>query len=256
MAVLTEKEKIRVEGLCKTYGKKVILDHICFSVSEGEFLSVLGASGCGKTTLLRILIGIAEHQEGKIIKDGVDISRLEPAKRGMGIVFQNYALFPNMTALQNVEYALKRHPAFKQTSRQTALTVLEQVGMAEHASKKPDKLSGGQQQRVAIARTLALQPDVLLFDEPLAALDAGNRLALRKVIKQVQQQTGATVIYITHDQEEAFTLSDRIMVMSEGKIEQIGTPKEIFHHPSNDFVEGFVVDHLKQKLLDLERCLE
>ncbi len=256
MAVLNQTEKIKVEGLYKTYGKKTILDHIGFAVHEGEFLSVLGSSGCGKTTLLRILIGITEQDGGRIFKDGVDISAFEPAKRGMGIVFQNYALFPNMTALQNVEYALKLHPVFKASSRQRALEVLAQVGMEEHAGKKPDKLSGGQQQRVAIARTLALQPDVLLFDEPLSALDASNRLSLRRVIKEVQQSTQATVIYITHDQEEAFTMSDRIMVMSEGAIEQIGTPQEIFHHPANAFVEGFVVAQLKQKMSDLKRCLE
>ena len=161
-----------------------------------------------------------------------------------------------MTALQNVEYALKLHPDFKASSRQRALEVLSQVGMEEHSGKKPDKLSGGQQQRVAIARTLALQPDVLLFDEPLSALDASNRLALRRVIKDVQQKTQATVIYITHDQEEAFTMSDRIMVMSEGIIEQIGTPQEIFHHPKNAFVESFVVAQLKQKMADLKRCVE
>ena len=256
MAVLNQTEKIKVEGLYKAYGKKTILDHIGFSVYEGEFLSVLGSSGCGKTTLLRILIGITEQNGGRILKDGVDISSFEPAKRGMGIVFQNYALFPNMTELQNVEYALKLHPDFKASSHQRALEVLSQVGMEEHSGKKPDKLSGGQQQRVAIARTLALQPDVLLFDEPLSALDASNRLALRRVIKDVQKKTQATVIYITHDQEEAFTMSDRIMVMSEGTIEQIGTPQEIFHHPKNAFVESFVVAQLKQKMADLKRCVE
>lgn len=233
-----------------------ILDGLNLDIHDKEFVTLLGSSGCGKTTLLRILIGITEQDGGRIFKDGVDISAFEPAKRGMGIVFQNYALFPNMTALQNVEYALKLHPVFKASSRQRALEVLAQVGMEEHAGKKPDKLSGGQQQRVAIARTLALQPDVLLFDEPLSALDASNRLSLRRVIKEVQQSTQATVIYITHDQEEAFTMSDRIMVMSEGAIEQIGTPQEIFHHPANAFVEGFVVAQLKQKMSDLKRCLE
>ena len=256
MDVLKMGMKLQINNLVKQYGGKTILDNISFDVREGEFLSVLGPSGCGKTTLLRILIGISGQTSGSILKDGVDISNLDSSKRGMGIVFQNYALFPTMTVLGNVEYALKFKPEYKRNSREIAMQVIEQVGMLEHADKKIHKLSGGQQQRVAIARTLALKPDIILFDEPLSALDAANRLAMRAEIKRIQKQVNATILYITHDQEEAFTMSDRIMVMSEGTIEQLATPREIYNAPANAYVEHFVVDHLKTKLTDLLGCMQ
>ncbi|MGI5897460.1 MAG: ABC transporter ATP-binding protein [Oscillospiraceae bacterium] len=246
---------LTIQGLCKEYGDKTILNHLDFEVHQGEFLSVLGPSGCGKTTLLRILIGISQPTSGKILKNGTDITKLDPSKRGMGIVFQNYALFPNMTVLQNVEYALKFQPDLKTRARQIALDAIEQVGMTEHLGKKPHKLSGGQQQRVAIARTLALEPEIILFDEPMSALDAANRLTLRAELKRIQRDHNITMVYITHDQEEAFTMSDRIMVMSEGHIEQLDTPFEIYNHPVNDYVHTFVVDHLKTKLSALLQCM-
>ena len=246
---------MKVQNLHKIYGDKVVLNKINFDLKEGEFLSVLGPSGCGKTTLLKLLIGIESQTSGKILLKGNDISQLNSSKRNMGIVFHNYALFPNMTVLQNIEYALKFHETYKKDARKIALEVLEQVGLTEHMNKRVDRLSGGQQQRIAIARTLALKPDVILFDEPLSALDAANRLTMRQEIKRIQKEYHSTIIYITHDQEEAFTMSDRIMVMSEGHVEQLDTPLNIYNHPKNDFVNDFVVKHLQTKLNDLEKCM-
>jgi ABC-type Fe3+/spermidine/putrescine transport system ATPase subunit len=195
---------------------------------------------------------------GTITKDGVDIIDLPPAARNMGIVFQNYALFENMTVLQNVEYALKIRKENKSAEgrkqvRQRALAMIEQMGLSEHADKLPSMLSGGQQQRVAIARTMVLKPDVILFDEPLSALDVSTRLLMRREIKALQAESGVTMIYVTHDQEEAFAMSDRIMVMNSGQIEQIGTPEELIDHPKTDFVRRFVGENLSMKIRDLER---
>lgn len=246
------ENKLVISHLTKKYGEKIVLDDIGFTVREGEFLSVLGPSGCGKTTLLRILIGIEPLDAGAIEKDGKEITPLPPADRGMGIVFQNYALFPNMTVLQNVMYALTCRPQTKKQAKSIALDILEKVGMTEHLDKKPNKLSGGQQQRVAIARTLALNPDVVLFDEPMSALDAATRISLRKEIKEIQKKFGITMLYITHDQEEAFSMSDRIMVMDAGRIQQLGTPREVYHHPANPYVEGFVTRHLQEKITSIQ----
>lgn len=249
-------KKLEIKNLEKKFGDKTVLDNISFDVYEGEFLSILGPSGCGKTTILRILIGLTEATSGKIIKENTDITRFHPSKRGMGIVFQNYALFQNMTVLQNVSYALKRNRDKKQDADNKAKAIIEQVGLTEHLNKRPSKLSGGQQQRVAIARTLALNPEIILFDEPMSALDAENRLLLREEIKNIQQKYGTTMIYITHDQEEAFALSDRIMVMEKEKIEQIDTPLNIIQHPANLYVEKFVVKNLAKKIKSLNNFME
>ena len=240
--------KLEIKDLKKTYGGKTVLNSISFDVKDQEFLSILGPSGCGKTTLLRILIGIEGFDSGSIVMDGRDISSAPASSRGMGIVFQNYALFPNMTVLQNVMYALKFRKDRKDRAREIALDIIDKVGLTEHLNKKPNKLSGGQQQRVAIARTLALSPDVVLFDEPMSALDAANRVLLRREIKDIQHKFGITMIYITHDQEEAFSMSDRIMVMDNGNIMQIDTPKEVYHHPANDYVRQFVTHQLEEKM--------
>jgi ABC-type Fe3+/spermidine/putrescine transport system ATPase subunit len=173
----------------------------------------------------------------------------------MGIVFQNYALFQNMTVLKNVEYALKFHPELKKRARSIALDLIEQVGLSDHRDKRPGKLSGGQQQRVAIARTLALNPEILLFDEPMSALDAATRLSLREELKRIQKKFHSTMIYITHDQEEAFALSDRIMVMDQGVIHQCGRPEEIIQHPVDQFVEEFVLHNLRRKIESLAKYL-
>ena len=178
---------------------------------------------------------------------------MPPDKRGMGIVFQNYALFENMTVLKNVEYAVRLKKELKPRSRQIAVSMLEMVGLTEHSAKRPAQLSGGQMQRVAIARTLALQPDLLLFDEPMSALDVATRLSLRRELKDIQRKTGAAMIYITHDQEEAFAMSDRIMVMGEAEMHQIGTPEEILKHPANRYVKEFVLDNLQMKIDSLTK---
>ena len=196
-------------------------------------------------------MGVQAPTSGKIFKDGQEITGLAPDKRGMGIVFQNYALFQNMTVLGNVEYALKLRKDLKPRSREIALQLIEQVGLTEHKDKKPGRLSGGQQQRVAIARTLALNPDILLFDEPMSALDVANRLTLRDEIKRIQREYHSTILYITHDQEEAFALSDRIMVMGNGRIHQLDTPQNIIDHPADEYVEEFVIRNLNKKIESL-----
>ena len=249
-------EKLTIQHLTKSFGERTVLDGLSFSVRDGEFLSILGPSGCGKTTRLRILIGIESADGGDILKDGVSIRTAPPSRRGMGIVFQNYALFPNMTVLQNVTYALRFQPALKARAKDIALDILEKVGLTEFLNKKPAQLSGGQQQRVAIARTLALSPDIVLFDEPMSALDAANRVALRREIKDIQKKFGITMIYITHDQEEAFSMSDRVMVMETGTIAQIGTPQEVYHHPANAYVENFVTRHLEEKISSIRQSAD
>ncbi|MDR1421346.1 MAG: ABC transporter ATP-binding protein [Coriobacteriales bacterium] len=241
-------DKLVVSGISKSFGSDGVLDDISFGVLDGEFLSILGASGCGKTTLLRIIIGLEFQDTGSIFKDGVDISRTPPSKRGMGIVFQNYALFENMTVLRNVEYALLRNHVARDEARRRATVLLERVGLTEHADKRPHALSGGQQQRVAIARTLAMNPDMILLDEPMSALDVDTRLALRGELKAIQREFGTTVIYVTHDQEEAFALSDRIMVMYRGVIQQLDTPDALIDHPANEYVRSFVADNIQIKI--------
>jgi ABC-type Fe3+/spermidine/putrescine transport system ATPase subunit len=245
--------KLSVRNLTKSFDGKTVLNNISFDLYEGEFLSILGPSGCGKTTLLRILIGLEKADSGEILKAGTDISGMKSIERGMGIVFQNYALFPNMTVLENVEYALTLRKETKKSAREIALRTLEQVGLTDQKHKKPSQLSGGQQQRVAIARTLATSPDIVLLDEPISALDVANREIMKKELKAIQKKFNATMLFITHDQEEAFFLSDRVMVMNEGNIEQIDTPLELYKNPKNQYVSEFVVEQLDKKYTDLLR---
>lgn len=253
MGTLSKGAKLSVEGCSKSYGGRMVLDNISFTVRDGEFLSILGPSGCGKTTLLRLLTGLVSPDGGRICKDGADITRLPPDRRNIGIVFQNYALFENMTVLKNVSYPLRFHRAFRGREDSAARDILERVGMGDQLDKYPAQLSGGQQQRTAIARTLALSPDVILFDEPMAALDAENRLALRDEIKRLQREFAATILYVTHDQEEAFALSDRIMVLSQGRICQLDTPEELLRHPADGYVASFVGRNLGRRLEDLQK---
>jgi len=248
-------EKIVIQYISKNYGSEQVLDKVSFSVFNGEFLSILGPSGCGKTTLLRILIGILEPDTGKILKDGTDITHAHPSTRGMGIVFQNYALFQNMTVLGNVEYALRVKKSTREKARETAVEIIGLVGLSDHFKKKPSQLSGGEQQRVALARTLAMAPDIILLDEPMSALDIATRLQLRDELKDIQKKFKTTMVYVTHDQEEAFAMSDRIMIMDAGKMQQIDSPENIIDNPANDYVADFVVKNLKLKLQSLKKYL-
>ena len=247
------KTKLIAKDLEMVFDGKRTLNKVNFEVHDGEFLSILGPSGCGKTTILRILIGLLQPTGGRVYKDGEDITGEPPAERGMGIVFQNYALFENMTVLQNVEYALKirkenKSAEAKKQVRERALEMLGHLGLSEHVNKMPGMLSGGQQQRVAIARTMVLNPDIILFDEPMSALDVETRLSLRAELKKIQKDFGTTMIYITHDQEEAFAMSDRIMVMREANIVQLDTPENIVDHPADDYVKNFVLRNLQIKI--------
>ncbi len=250
-----ENKILEVKNITKKYGKRLVLEDISFDVYKGEFLSLLGPSGCGKTTILRILIGLDTPSSGKIIKNGEDITYLPCKKRNIGIVFQNYSLFPNMNVYENISYALEARKLPKEEIDLKVKEIVETVGLTEHIYKKPRNLSGGQQQRVAIARTLVLNPDIILFDEPMSALDAEIKLILRKELKEIQKKMGITMIYVTHDQEEAFAMSDRIMVLNDSKIMQFDTPYNLYNNPSNDFVKNFIVNHLDMKVKSIQNSI-
>ena len=233
---------VNLVEITKHFGKVRALDGFNLEISKGEFVALLGPSGCGKTTALRALAGLQELDKGQIIVDGKDITFQAPNKRNMGMVFQAYSLFPHMTARDNVEYGLKlkahKTPADKRKSRSTEL--LELVGLATHANHFPHQMSGGQQQRVALARALAISPQVLLLDEPLSALDAKVRTQLREEIRRIQIELGTTTLFVTHDQEEALSIADRVGVMRGGLLEQIAAPAELYDRPKTAFVAEFV----------------
>jgi iron(III) transport system ATP-binding protein len=231
---------LRIQGLTKQFGAFTALGDISLEIAEGEFVCFLGPSGCGKTTLLRAIAGLDIQTAGRIEQGGRDISALPPSRRDFGIVFQSYALFPNLTAAQNVAYGLSHARARRVEVAGRVRELLEMVGLGEHGRKYPAQLSGGQQQRVALARALATSPGLLLLDEPLSALDAKVRVHLRHEIKQLQRRLGVTTIMVTHDQEEALTMADRIVVMRSGAIEQVGTPLEIYREPASPFVADFI----------------
>ncbi|HWT09081.1 MAG TPA: putative 2-aminoethylphosphonate ABC transporter ATP-binding protein [Roseomonas sp.] len=231
---------LEVQEVGKQFGTFVALHRINLSVRSGEFVTFLGPSGCGKTTLLRGIAGLDPPSSGRILQAGRDITHLPPAARDFGIVFQSYALFPNLTVTDNVAYGLRGPEWPRARVRDRVAELLSLVGLADQAAKYPAQLSGGQQQRVALARALANEPGLLLLDEPLSALDAIVRQHLRQEIRSLQQRLGVTTIMVTHDQEEAMGVSDRIVVMSRGRIEQVGTPAEIYDAPATRFVAGFV----------------
>jgi iron(III) transport system ATP-binding protein len=231
---------LRIVDLTKRFGGFTALEEISLDVFEGEFVCFLGPSGCGKTTLLRAIAGLDIQSSGRIVQAGRDISALPPDQRDFGIVFQSYALFPNLTVRRNVAYGLenRRLPRLEVGRKVDELLAL--VGLAEHADKYPAQLSGGQQQRVALARALATSPGLLLLDEPLSALDAKVRVHLRREVRELQRRVGVTTIMVTHDQEEALTMADRIVIMNHGVIEQVGTPFEIYAEPRSAFVADFI----------------
>src|ERR1019366_5758513 len=241
-----------MEGLSRHYGAIVALDRLDLTLQPGELIALLGPSGCGKTTTLRLLAGLEDADSGHITVGGKDITHVSAAKRDMGMVFQAYSLFPHMTVRQNVAFGLRLRRIGAAKRDKPALEMLDRVGLSTQADRYPWQLSGGQQQRVALARPLAIEPQVLLLDEPLSALDAKIRVSLRNEIRAILRQLGITTVYVTHDQEEALSLSDRIVVMSEGRIEQIGTPFEIYNFPSNGFVARFVgtLNVVSAKVLD------
>lgn len=247
-----DQPKIELININKKFGNKAVLEDVSCTIAKGEFIAMLGPSGCGKTTLLRIIMGLVSPDVGQVLKDGVDITTQKPSKRGMGIVFQNYALFPNMNVFDNIAFALRGKKMSKETIKAKVKDVIHAVGLEEHVFKKPALLSGGQQQRVAIARTLVLDPDVILFDEPMSALDEDIKMTLRKEIKRIQKELDVTMIYVTHDQEEAFALADRVMVMNDCRVVQFAAPKDIYQHPADHFVETFIIEHLDAKLHSIE----
>jgi iron(III) transport system ATP-binding protein len=235
-------EKVRVEArnIELSYGATKVLRDITLSVEPGEFFALLGPSGSGKSTLLRLIAGFNQHQAGELLVGGRDVTGVPPWKRNVGMVFQNYALWPHMTVARNVAFGLEERKLPREEVRQRAEAALELVGLAGYGDRRPNQLSGGQQQRVALARTLAIEPQVLLLDEPLSNLDAKLRVQMRHELLRLHQRLGITTIFVTHDQEEAMTICDRIAVMDQGVIQQIGTPMELFDHPVNRFVAQFV----------------
>lgn len=229
-----------VVGLSKRFGKTSILENISFDVAEGEVLVLLGASGSGKTTILRIIAGLEMPYTGKVILHGKDVTELPARERGVGVIFQAYALFPKMTVEKNIGYGLRIRKRKRKEIKQTVNDLLKLVQLEEHRKKYPSQLSGGQQQRVAIARTLAYKPEVLLFDEPFGALDTQTRVHLRREIRALLRKVNVPSIFITHDQEEALELGDRVAVLNKGHIEQLGTPYEIYNHPATEYVATFL----------------
>ncbi|MBC8267284.1 MAG: putative 2-aminoethylphosphonate ABC transporter ATP-binding protein [Rhodospirillaceae bacterium] len=236
----TNEPYLQIRGVTKMFGDFTALKDVSLEIFEGEFVCFLGPSGCGKTTLLRAIAGLDIQTSGSVEQGGKDISNLPPSERDFGIVFQSYALFPNLSISRNVGYGLENRKAPKAEINARVSELLELVGMPEQGEKYPAQLSGGQQQRVALARALATKPGLLLLDEPLSALDAKVRVHLRHEIKQLQHKLGVTTIMVTHDQEEALTMADRIVVMNEGSIDQVGTPLEIYRRPTSPFVADFV----------------
>ena len=231
---------IKIKNAVKRYGKSTIISGLSLEIRKGEFFTLLGPSGCGKTTLLRMIAGFNSIEGGDFFFNGERINLIDPAKRNIGMVFQNYAIFPHLSVKNNVAFGLKNRKYPKDKIESETQKFLELMKIDQFKDRMPNRLSGGQQQRVALARALVIQPDVLLMDEPLSNLDAKLRVEMRQTIREIQKRVGITTVYVTHDQEEAMAISDRIAVMKEGVIQHIGTPKDLYQRPANLFVSSFI----------------
>lgn len=236
---------LELKNIVKKYGNNVILDDISLQIKKGEIVSILGPSGSGKTTLLNLILGITDISSGKIIYDGEDITNVPLEKRGFNIVFQDYALFPNLIAYENIVYGLRNKPGI--STEQDVQDFIHLLGLEEHLNKRISQLSGGQKQRVALARTMVMKPKILLLDEPLSALDGVIKESIKSKIKEIAREFSLTTIIVTHDPEEALTLSDKVLIINDGEIAQYGTPKEIIQQPADDFVENFILNQLEIK---------
>jgi iron(III) transport system ATP-binding protein len=233
---------VRFEAVTKRYGEVVAVDHVGFDIAPGTLVTLLGPSGCGKTTTLRLIAGLEQASGGRILIDGTDVTALSAAERDVSMVFQSYALFPHMDVMENVSYGLRAMGLKKAEAEARAAEKLSLVGLSGYEKRQPSELSGGQQQRVAVARAIVLEPKVLLFDEPLSNLDAKLRRRVRDEIRGLQQDLALTVVYVTHDQEEALAVSDRIIVMRSARVAQDGTPRELYNAPASRFVADFMGD--------------
>ena len=236
---------LELKNIRKSFGKNVILKNVSLSINNGEIVSILGPSGSGKTTLLNLILGITDIENGNLILDGKDITKVPMEKRGFNIVFQDYALFPNLNAYENITYGLKNKPNI--SSKEEVDDLIKLLGLEEHLNKNINQLSGGQKQRVALARTMVMKPKILLLDEPLSALDGVIKESIKEKIKTIAKDFNLTTIIVTHDPEEALTLSDKVLIIDHGEISQFGKPEEIRHTPKNDFVKKFILNQLEIK---------
>ena len=232
--------QLEIKGLCKSFGAVKAVDHVTLTVDTGEMLCLLGPSGCGKTTLLRILSGFLEPDEGAVVMGGVDVTKLTPERRPTSLVFQNYALFPHLNVYENAAFGLKLKKMPSNQIKEKVMHTLKLVGLEGMEKRAITQLSGGQQQRVALARALVMEPKVLLLDEPLSNLDAKLRVETRQQIRRLQQSLGITAVFVTHDQEEAMSMGDKIAILESGRLQQLGSPMELYRHPVNKFVAGFL----------------
>ena len=233
-------QHIELKQVYKAFGATKVLQDFNLTFEKGKFTTLLGASGCGKTTILRLIAGLEDLDQGQILCDGKDISRLPPQQRGVGIVFQSYALFPHLTVGENVAFGLKMQESHSSDIAEKVSQALKMVELEGFEHRRIEQLSGGQQQRVALARALVIAPQILLFDEPLSNLDTHLRRTIREMIRHLQQKLGITVLYVTHDQTEAFAVSDAVVVINQGKVEQIGSPNALYHHPTSRFTANFM----------------